>query len=895
MNYPFWQVPAIGGGLLIAIIAILHVYIAHLAVGGGLFLVLTERKARREQDEGLLAYVKKHTRFFLLLTMVFGGVTGVGIWFIISLVHPQGTSALIHNFVFGWAIEWTFFIGEIVALLLYYYLWDRLAPKVHMALGWLYFIFAWLSLFVINGILTFMLTPGRWSATLGFWDGFFNPTFWPSLLFRTGMALTIAGIFGLVTAAFSKEPYRQKVIRYCGTWILVPFALTIVGGLWYLGSIPAQPLENIQIRNPEVIPFTHVFLWTSAIVFVGGLIALLRLSPGLQRLTAVVVMLIGLSWIGGFEYVREIARKPYVIFGYMYSSGVTPAQAEQMSETGFLSQAKWAVHKEVTPENRIEAGKELLTHQCLICHTVGGYNDVLKQTAKHNLIGMTAQLSGQGKINTYMPPFLGTEAEKDALAGYLIEDLHGKQEDPFPAIDVARKEFTVPEFDPENDDYVLLAWNDLGMHCLSDSDPWWVILPPANSLWAQLVRRGPSPEFVTEGVELRYEVETGFEHPERHVEFWDHVASNFGATLEPPTGLAGNAMSGHMEPKEGVAAFVAELVPVVPYPDSGIYDPYPTFTIEAYDTATGERIAQTRMVAPTSSEMGCKNCHGGEWRFQNQAGFTAETSRDILRVHDRMSRTNLLAEAEAGSPKICGACHQDLALGTEGDPELLNLPTAIHGFHANYMPDMEETACLLCHPSRWDGATRCLRGRHGSQVGLTCVECHGTLEDHALSLVKHEHEAGKKGAARLMAHLEPDAVASVEEINGRMPWIHEPDCLNCHRAFELPDSVKATITHQAFLDADVIMQFNAFNEWTTGGDQLYRNRTDSRGVMCIACHGSPHAIYPAENAMAEDLDNIPPLQYQGIAGTIGTETSCTVCHTVPRTQEGHHRRILYRD
>jgi len=104
MNYPIWLLPTTGGGLLIAIIAITHVVISHLAVGGGLFLVLTERKAHRDNDKGLLAYVKAHTWFFVLLTMVFGGVSGVGIWFIIGLVNPAATSMLIHNFVFGWKL-----------------------------------------------------------------------------------------------------------------------------------------------------------------------------------------------------------------------------------------------------------------------------------------------------------------------------------------------------------------------------------------------------------------------------------------------------------------------------------------------------------------------------------------------------------------------------------------------------------------------------------------------------------------------------------------------------------------------------------------------------------------------------------------------------------------------
>ena len=35
MNYPVWQLDGAGGGLLIAMMAIFHVYISHFAVGGG--------------------------------------------------------------------------------------------------------------------------------------------------------------------------------------------------------------------------------------------------------------------------------------------------------------------------------------------------------------------------------------------------------------------------------------------------------------------------------------------------------------------------------------------------------------------------------------------------------------------------------------------------------------------------------------------------------------------------------------------------------------------------------------------------------------------------------------------------------------------------------------------
>jgi len=99
MNYPFWEIPLLSGGLVIAVVAILHVFVSHFTVGGGLFLALMERKAIRENNESLMNYTKKHSKFFLLLTIVFGAVSGVGIWFTIGLVHPPGTSALIHSFV----------------------------------------------------------------------------------------------------------------------------------------------------------------------------------------------------------------------------------------------------------------------------------------------------------------------------------------------------------------------------------------------------------------------------------------------------------------------------------------------------------------------------------------------------------------------------------------------------------------------------------------------------------------------------------------------------------------------------------------------------------------------------------------------------------------------------
>ena len=81
MEYPVFDVPLIGGGLLIAKIAIFHVFIAHFSVGSGFFMVLAEKRAVLEGDVGTMAFLKKYALLVMLVPYVLGTVTGVGIWF----------------------------------------------------------------------------------------------------------------------------------------------------------------------------------------------------------------------------------------------------------------------------------------------------------------------------------------------------------------------------------------------------------------------------------------------------------------------------------------------------------------------------------------------------------------------------------------------------------------------------------------------------------------------------------------------------------------------------------------------------------------------------------------------------------------------------------------------
>lgn len=438
MNYPIWDLPS--AGLLIALVAILHVFVSHFAVGGGLFLVVTELKARRENDPALLDWLERHTRFFVLLTLVFGAVTGVGIWFTIGLVHPSGTSSLINTFVWGWAIEWAFFVTEIAAAIVYYYGWDRLTPRQHLIVGWIYFGAAWMSLVVINGILTFMLTPGAWLATRSFMDGFLNPTYFPAVVIRTLGAIGLAGVYALFTASWLASPeLKRKLARYAALGWVLPMAIGLpIATLWFHRAATAAgvPVSSIFESHPigRTALQAALVATTATVVLVFGMLLFRRDRFG--RIATAVTMVAALVSIGGFEWAREVLRKPYVIGSYMYVNAIPKLPPPELGERGVLASAKFArlpvdfpAAEAWTIEHEELAGREVFRLTCSQCHTENGYlaiRPLVKGRSATTVEGMLTHLDTWRNVR--MPPFAGTNAEKRAVAVYLARLGGGKVE-----------------------------------------------------------------------------------------------------------------------------------------------------------------------------------------------------------------------------------------------------------------------------------------------------------------------------------------------------------------------------------------------------------------------------------------------------------------------------------
>jgi mono/diheme cytochrome c family protein/cytochrome bd-type quinol oxidase subunit 1 len=392
-------------------IAVVHVFISHFAIGGGLYLVVAEQAARKRDDAAALAFLHTLSKFFARLTLVAGALTGVGIWFIIGLLNPAATEALIHNYVWGWATEWTFFFVEITAALLYYYGWERMTAAAHLTVGWIYFAAAWLSLFVINGILAFMLTPGKWLTTGNFWDGFFNPTFWPMLVLRTGVCVMLAGLYALLVAApYAAGDFKARTVRTLTTWGLVGLAVTVAAGYWYWQAIPAEITTAALQMMPSPMRALRAAIWLA--IALGVLLLVCRaMARQLPVALAVVLMAVGLAWFGSFEMFREGLRKPYAITGYIYGNGTEVAQVEHYRTDGYLSHIAYRSGDD---------GADLFRHACRSCHTVTGFKPLKPAFDGTDREFIAAIVRGTHLLKGHMPTFFGTAAEADEVAAYLF-------------------------------------------------------------------------------------------------------------------------------------------------------------------------------------------------------------------------------------------------------------------------------------------------------------------------------------------------------------------------------------------------------------------------------------------------------------------------------------------
>ncbi len=345
--------------------------------------------------------------------------------------------------------------------------------------------------------------------------------------------------------------------------------------------------------------------------------------------------------------------------------------------------------------------------------------------------------------------------------------------------------------------YVLLGWNDLGMHCSNKDFSKMGILPPFNNVFAQLIlkQNGQLPQIVNTGYTIEYSI-PGNTYSVGKTNFWQYAQVLFGLPNPLPNniGLTGKGLTGNMDIASNY--FKAVGIPNTPFTDSDLNNEHPFQTFHLIAKLSGNTVAFTDNVIPVSNEVGCvqSGCHSSEQSIKNN--------------HEQVPGFRL------NSPELCARCHASNALGTTGDPEAKSFSFRIHDKHKFITPTNSINTCYKCHPGP---NTQCFRDVM-RQNDMTCQDCHGTMSNIASTIS-----------------------------GGRRPWLDEPKCggTSCHGSnySEEPGKLyRESKEHGGLLCSSCHGSPHAIYPSMQPNDNLQSIRVQGHaGVIddCMVCHSTP--------------------------------------------------------
>lgn len=442
MNFPTIDFGWLGNGNLIGMMAVLHVMINHaVAIGGCILVVSIEHKAHKDNNLRLDAYARSLTKWILIITTTVGAMTGVGIWFTTTVILPEAIGALLRIFHWAWFVEWLVFVSEVILLLTYFYTWDKWKgekKRRHLRVGIALCVMSWFTLVIITGILAAQINPGNWVETLSFWSAFFNETWVPSTIFRTFAAITLGVAVLHSFLRWTVKEMRDRIVvqRIFGRWLAISVPFMLASGFWYLQSLPDQAKTLVKWASGMSEQIFILFNVGGLLLIFVLAVTLLDGKPKMPVILTVFTAAFSLLLITEFEIIRENIRKPYVIYNYMYANGILKSDVEKINSEGALKLATFSKHKNVTEENKLEAGEELFRMQCIACHSIDGARRSRAMTER--IDGWSEEaiagfIPNMHEVRDVMPPFVGTEEELQAISAYLyneVSGLKGTQDEP---------------------------------------------------------------------------------------------------------------------------------------------------------------------------------------------------------------------------------------------------------------------------------------------------------------------------------------------------------------------------------------------------------------------------------------------------------------------------------
>ncbi|EFK07939.1 conserved hypothetical protein [delta proteobacterium NaphS2] len=217
------EFPILGAKWAIGSIALFHTAVASMAIGFAFFVTVAQ----------IVSYIRKENRYDLLAKKVqlihvciynIGTINAIGLVFLLSGLFPQFWAQLFVQFYWSIIVEEFLFFLLATTITFHYFFWDKLwgHKKLHIFLGALLTPLFFLQFYIINGLGSFMLTPGFGEAELSLrtgvlgWDkmGFYNPSFLMLTLHRTLAnfaygGFSAAGLCGIFLY-FAKKPKLKE-------------------------------------------------------------------------------------------------------------------------------------------------------------------------------------------------------------------------------------------------------------------------------------------------------------------------------------------------------------------------------------------------------------------------------------------------------------------------------------------------------------------------------------------------------------------------------------------------------------------------------------------------------------------------------------------------------------
>jgi hypothetical protein len=448
--------------------------------------------------------------------------------------------------------------------------------------------------------------------------------------------------------------------------------------------------------------------------------------------------------------------------------------------------------------------------------------------------------------------------------------------------------------------YKVIAWNDLGMHCVCPGFDTFMLLPPYNTVRAQVFAMGGTDPVMVDstfalanGLSISYAMVENTDanlQLDPNFQSWIKNSPKLFPGFQPIVGgkvmgLAGKGLAGTMDYNATLINWKADGIPAYPNLDANgamtdptggpNRNPYLTGNVYVKD-ATGKVLAQTSTVVPAAFG-GCCGCH---LRLASANGYTADPSGSFKYMgvlHARTSKINFsyidVDGDGVGGPVRCSWCHVDPAMGESVAPGVpagykilagagfttadvktsqYSFSDVLHRYHSQSTVVLTQydaniaNNCYDCHPGN---GINCYRGAHKGKTAIWCSDCHGNLNQRV--------------ATNQMK--QPWSQSTLPSCSAPSPGI--TSAFACH-----PTSI-ATGNASAGL----------FGKFLNG-------RGHKGSVDCETCHGEPHALAPS--TLAKDNVQLQTLQgstaYSFPAGkdksyALGV---CNFCHSAKTTTWG---------